>query len=244
MKKFENKVVVVTGAARGQGVEHSLSFARDGAIVYALDLRDDLGAELEAKASREGLDVRYRNHDVGDEASWKDLTSHIENEHGAVHVLVNNAGIVHTCDLKDEDVTRFERVLHVNVTGVFLGMKSLWQLLQTDGGSVINVASVYGLFSSPGYAAYTASKAAVIGITKTAAVEGATIGIRVNAVSPGTVLTPMLKDEGSTYVLDNTPMARGAMPVEISNAIRFLASDDASFITGTELRVDGGFTAR
>jgi NAD(P)-dependent dehydrogenase (short-subunit alcohol dehydrogenase family) len=158
-------------------------------------------------------------------------------------VLINNAGIVHTCDIPDETLDRFEKTLRVNTTGVFLGMRALWPLLAVHGGSIINVASVYGLHSNPGYLAYTASKAAVVGMTRTAAIEGASIGIRANAVSPGTVQTEQLKDEGKSYVRDATPMNRGAAPREISTVVQFLASSASSFVTGAEIPVDGGFSA-
>jgi len=151
---------------------------------------------------------------------------------------------VHTCDLAEEDLDRFETVMRVNATGVFLGMKSCWDLLKSTGeGAIVNIASVYGQRSNPGYVAYTASKAAVIGMTRTAAIEGADVGIRANVVSPGTVQTSQLKDEGKSYVRDATPMDRGADTSEISRTVAFLASADASFVTGAELIVDGGFSA-
>ena len=212
--------------------------------MYALDLRDELGEALEKELRGEGLDVTYRHHDVTSQRDWADLVEHIAARHGTLDVLVNNAGIVHTCDLAEEDLDRFETVMRVNATGVFLGMKSCWDLLKSTGeGAIVNIASVYGQRSNPGYVAYTASKAAVIGMTRTAAIEGADVGIRANVVSPGTVQTSQLKDEGKSYVRDATPMDRGADTSEISRTVAFLASADASFVTGAELIVDGGFSA-
>ena len=244
MTDFTSKVVAITGGARGQGAAHTRYFAEHGGSVYALDLRDELGEALEKELRGEGLDVTYRHHDVTSQRDWADLVEHIAARHGTLDVLVNNAGIVHTCDLAEEDLHRFETVMRVNATGVFLGMKSCWDLLKSTGaGAIVNIASVYGQRSNPGYVAYTASKAAVIGMTRTAAIEGADVGIRANVVSPGTVQTSQLKDEGKSYVRDATPMDRGADTSEIPRTVAFLASADASFVTGAELIVDGGFSA-
>lgn len=239
----ERKVVVVTGGARGQGAAHSRTLAEDGFLVYALDLRDDLGAELEAEARSAGLDIRYRRHDVTDETAWTGFADELQRAHGGVDALINNAGIVHTAPIEDEELARFELTLRVNVTGVFLGTRALWSLLAARRGVVVNTSSVYGQVSAPGYVAYTASKAAVLGITKTAALEGARFGIRVNALLPGTVQTQQLEDEGKSYVRQSTPLDRGASPEELAKVVRFLVSPDSGFISGTEIIVDGGFSA-
>lgn len=243
MSTFTDKIVIITGGARGQGAAHTTLFAEQGAIVYSLDLLDDLGQALERDLVGRGHRVVYRHHDVTSEDDWNSLRTAIGDEHGAVDVLVNNAGIVHTCDIVDEDLERFERVLRVNTTGVFLGMRTFWDLLSVRTGSIVNIASVYGSHSNPGYVAYTASKAAVMGMTKTAAIEGAAVGIRVNAVLPGTIQTQQLADEGKSYVREATPMDRGAQPSEVSTVVAFLASDAASFVTGVDVPVDGGFSA-
>ncbi|MER8072966.1 SDR family NAD(P)-dependent oxidoreductase [Streptomyces sp. NPDC094034] len=240
---FTGKVVVVTGGARGQGAAHTTLFAELGATVYSLDLLDDLGTELQKSLTSRGLNVTYHHHDVTSEADWDALVADLDTRHEALDVLVNNAGIVHTAEIPEENLVQFQRVLSVNTTGVFLGMNKCWTLLANARGSIVNIASVYGLHSNPGYVAYTASKAAVVGMTRTAAVEGAEIGIRANCISPGTVQTQQLADEGRSYVREATPMDRGADPREISNVVAFLASPAASFITGVEVPVDGGFSA-
>lgn len=241
--EFESRIAVVTGGARGQGAAHARALATRGATVYALDLLDAEGQRLEREAVGRGLRIRYRHHDVASEQDWDELTEEIDVEHGGAGILVNNAGIVHSAHLADETLDAFERTLRVNVTGVFLGMRHLWGLLSRAGGAVVNTSSVYGQVSAPGYAAYSASKAAVIGLTKTAAAEGAPLGIRVNALLPGTVQTAQLADEEASYVRQSTPMERGAAPEELAQVVTFLVGDDASFITGEEIRVDGGFSA-
>ncbi len=241
--ELRDRVAVVTGGARGQGAAHSRALAAAGATVYALDLLDAEGEGLAADAAAEGLDIRYRHHDVTSEEAWLALAEEVGREHGALGILVNNAGIVHSASIVDETAAAFETTLRVNATGVFLGMKHLWGLLAERGGAVVNTSSVYGQVSAPGYVAYTASKAAVIGMTKTAAAEGAPLGIRVNALLPGTVQTAQLADEDSSFVRQSTPLDRGAEPSELAEVVLFLVSDRSSFITGEEIRVDGGFSA-
>jgi 3alpha(or 20beta)-hydroxysteroid dehydrogenase len=239
---FTGQVIVVTGGARGQGAAHVRLMAERGAVLYALDLRDEEGAKLEESLQSQGHDVTYRHHDVASVEDWEVLVADLDSRHGRLDVLVNNAGIVHTATITDESLQGFERVMRVNATGTFLGMKSCWSLLAaSDAASIVNIASVYGLHSNPGYVAYTASKAAVIGMTKTAAMEGAPLGIRANVISPGTVQTEQLKDEEHGYVREATPLDRGADVSEIAACVAFLASCDSSFVTGVELHVDGGF---
>lgn len=246
------KIAVVTGGARGQGARHALEFARHGYTVYALDILEDAASELLATAASEDLDIRFRKLDVTREADWQAFAAHITQEHGVVHALVNNAGITRVGGVAEEDLAGFERVLRINTVGAFLGMSQLWQLLAASGnGAVINIASIFGSVSASGFVAYSASKAAVIGMSKSAAIEGAKLNIRVNTVSPGVVETPMLKEEGELlaasgriFTPGGTPLDRMAAPWEISKTVYFLASEDATFITGTDIVVDGGFTAK
>lgn len=249
---MSKKIAVITGGARGQGASHALEFARHDYTVYALDILEEAAAELLATAAAEGLDIHFRKLDVTSESDWDALAADLEQKHGAVDTLVNNAGITRVAGIAEEDLAGFERVLRINTLGAFLGMNKLWGLLQASGnGAVVNIASIFGSVSASGFVAYSASKAAILGMSKSASIEGAKIGIRVNTVSPGAVETPMLKEEGEqlaasgrTFTEGGTPLARPAAPEEISKTVYFLASDDAAFITGSDFTVDGGFTAK
>jgi len=160
-------------------------------------------------------------------------------------VLINNAGIIHVNPLLDETLESWNRLLAVNATGTLLGMQAAIPVMRASGGgSIINVASIFGVTGSEGYIAYTASKAAIIAMTKTAALEHAADRIRVDAICPGGVSTPMNENEPEGGVVPLTPLGRRAHVGEISGAVAYLASDDASFVTGTELIIDGGYLAR
>ena len=160
-------------------------------------------------------------------------------------MLVNNAGIIHVTPVVEETVEAWNRLLAVNATGTLLGMQTAIPLMRAaGGGSIINVASIFGVTGSEGYIAYTASKAAILAMTKTTALEHAADKIRVNAICPGGVSTPMNENEPEGGVVPLTPLGRRAHVSEISGAVAFLASDDAAFITGTEIVIDGGYLAR
>jgi 3alpha(or 20beta)-hydroxysteroid dehydrogenase len=159
-------------------------------------------------------------------------------------VLVNNAGIIHVTPLVDERLDDWNELLAVNLTGPLLGIQAAVPLMREHGGgSIVNVASIFGVRGAPGYVAYTASKGGLIALTKTAALELAADGIRVNAICPGGVSTPMNEHETEGGVIPQTPLGRRADVAEISGAVAYLASDDATFVTGSELVIDGGFLA-
>jgi 3alpha(or 20beta)-hydroxysteroid dehydrogenase len=241
MSRLAGRVALITGGARGQGASHAERLAREGATVVCGDVLDDAGEETAARARAGGLDVTYRRLDVTDPVDWRHALAACPR----LDVLVNNAGIIHVNPLVDETLEAFNRLLAVNVTGTLLGMQAaIPSLRAAGGGSIINVASVFGVTGSEGYIAYTASKAAIIAMTKTAALELAPDRIRVNAICPGGVSTPMNEDEPEGGVVPLTPLGRRAHVSEISGAVAYLASDDASFVTGTELVIDGGYLAR
>ena len=243
--RLEGQVVLVTGGARGQGASHAHRLAEEGATVWACDVRDDEGAALVSRLEAEGLDVRYRHLDVTDSAAWASVTAEVEAAHGRLDALVNNAGIVHVTPIEDEQRAAWDATLAVNVTGALLGVQACLPLLRSsEAGSVVNVASIFGVVGAPGYAAYCASKGALVALTKVAALELAADGIRVNAVVPGGVTTPMNEQEREGGVIPDTPLRRRAHVSEISAAVAFLVSGDASFVTGTELVVDGGYLSR
>jgi 3alpha(or 20beta)-hydroxysteroid dehydrogenase len=242
--RLAGRVAIVTGGARGQGAAHAKRLAREGAIVVSGDVLDDAGEDMAAGLRATGLDVAYRHLDVTDPADWTSAVA-AATTRGRLAVLVNNAGIIHMAATADESVDDWNRVLAVNATGTLLGMQAAIPALRAGGGgSIVNVASIFGVTGAEGYAAYAASKAAVIALTKTAALELAADGIRVNAICPGGVATPMNEHEPEGGVVPLTPLGRRAHVREIAGAVAFLASDDAAFVTGTELVVDGGYLAR
>ena len=241
MRRLEGRGAIVTGGARGQGASHAERLAREGAAVIAVDVLDDAGEATAARLREDGLDVLYRHLDVTDPEGWRAVADGCDR----LDVLVNNAGIIHVAPLAEERLEDWNRLLAVNATGTLLGMQAAIPALRAaGGGSIVNVASVFGVTGSEGYVAYTASKAAIIAMTKTAALELAADGIRVNAICPGGVSTPMNEQEPEGGVVPLTPLGRRAHVSEISGAVAYLASDDASFVTGTELVIDGGYLAR
>jgi 3alpha(or 20beta)-hydroxysteroid dehydrogenase len=241
VRRLEGRVAIVTGAARGQGASHAERLAREGAHVVGVDVLDEAGEETAERLRGDGLEVAYRRLDVTDPAGWQALVADCER----LDVLVNNAGIIHVAPLVEESLEDWNRLLAVNATGTLLGMQAAIPAMRAaGGGSIVNVASIFGVTGSEGYVAYTASKAAIVAMTKTAALEHAADGIRVNAICPGGVSTPMNENEPEGGVVPLTPLGRRAHVSEISGAVAYLASDDASFVTGTELVIDGGYLAR
>lgn len=244
MGRLEGKVALVTGAARGQGEAEVRLFAAEGAKVVAADVRVEEGERLAAEL---GDDVVFVGLDVADEAAWQAAVAATLDRFGALHVLVNNAGIGHTAPFAEHTLADYERVVAVNQTGVFLGMRSvIAPMREAGGGSIVNISSGAGLRATKYMVAYAASKYAVTGMTAAGALELARYGIRVNSIHPGVVDTPMLGDSfdrESNALVRTTPMRRMAAPEEIANVALFLASDESSYMTGAHVPVDGGITA-
>jgi 3alpha(or 20beta)-hydroxysteroid dehydrogenase len=242
--RLAGRTALITGGARGQGAAHGLRLAEEGAAVVLGDVLDAEG-EAHAEALRAaGHRAHYLHLDVTAPADWAAAVETAEERCGQLDILVNNAGVVRVAAIVDETDDGWQTTMAVNATGVFYGMRAaLPALRRAGGGSIINVASIYGPVGAPGYVAYTASKGAVIAMTKVAALEHAHEGIRVNAICPGPVRSPMSEQEGDASV-DVTPLRRRAEPAEIAAAVAFLASDDAVYMTGAELAVDGGYLAR
>jgi 3alpha(or 20beta)-hydroxysteroid dehydrogenase len=242
---FAGKTIIVTGAARGQGAAEAAEFARAGGRVILGDVLDELGEQVaEAIVGEEGL-AEYRHLDVSRPAEWQQLVDDLRQGGGGLHVVVNNAGVTHRRGrIMESELEDWDRLLAVNLKGTLLGIKLTAPLLRdSGGGSIINIGSAAGL-TGHFAATYGVTKWAVRGLTKAAALELIDWGIRVNAVHPGIVVTPAV--EGSEGFVDvmraNTPMGRTGQAEEIAAAVLFLASDEASFITGVDLAVDGGFT--
>jgi 3alpha(or 20beta)-hydroxysteroid dehydrogenase len=243
-RRLHGKSVIVTGAARGQGASHAERLASEGARVLACDVLDAEGKATADRLRRAGLEVEYLHLDVTSPDDWAQATHHARTAAGRLDVLVNNAGIIHVTPLLEQQLKDWDATLAVNATGPLLGIQAAVPLMRENGGgSIINVASVFGVVGAVGYVAYCASKGALISLTKTAALELAPDGIRVNVICPGGVSTPMNEHEKEGGVVPQTPMGRRADVSEISGAVAFLASDDSSFTTGTEMIIDGGFLA-
>jgi 3alpha(or 20beta)-hydroxysteroid dehydrogenase len=243
--RLDGKVALISGASRGQGAAHAERLASEGARVIGGDVLDDEGAATAERLRAGGLDVRYRHLDVTSPDDWAAAVREAESSYGRLDIVINNAGIIHVNPLTEERLEDWNRILAVNATGTLLGMQAGVPLLRASGGgSIINVASIFGVSGAEGYIAYCASKGAIIAMTKTAALELARDKIRVNTICPGGVSTPMNADEPEGGVVPLTPWGRRAHVSEISGAVAFLASDDAVFVTGTELVIDGGYLAR
>jgi 3alpha(or 20beta)-hydroxysteroid dehydrogenase len=248
MKRLEGKVALVTGAARGLGASIGQQLHAQGARVMLADVR---AAEGEALAARLGEGAHYVHLDVGDESAWAAAVAATRERWGALNVLVNNAGIFRTAATVTVSAAQYLEIVRINQLGTFLGMRACIPALRAaGGGAIINIASTAGIEGVPLALAYTASKHAVVGMTKAAALEFAAERIRVNVVCPGAMLTPLLAEsyhvELSTLgaaPFTNAPLGRMADPAEIAPTVVFLASDDSSYTTGSEFVVDGGLTA-
>lgn len=239
MHDLTGRVALVTGAAQGIGHAVATALAGAGADVTATDIRDqsDLGDH-----------IRTRPHDVTDSGRWAEIVAEIEAAHGRLDILVNNAGVSGYDQLHELSLEEWNRIIAINQTGVLLGMKHALRMMRAQrSGAIVNVSSICGATSVSGVAAYHASKHAVLTMTKNAAVSYAREGIRANAVLPGWIRTPLTlgqTDELNSAFLDATPMGVGGEPSDVADAVCFLVSDRARFVTGVDLPVDGGYLAR
>jgi NAD(P)-dependent dehydrogenase (short-subunit alcohol dehydrogenase family) len=254
MARLSGKVALVTGAASGIGAAAARRLARDGAAVLLTD-RDLAGEEVAAAITAQGGTAAFRLHDVTSHPDWAAAVEHAVQDFGRLDILVNNAGISGgRHELMDHSLDAWRTILSVNLDGVFLGLRHAGpRIAAAGGGSVINISSILGKVGMAGAAAYCASKGGVTLLTKAAALEWAPLGIRVNSVHPGFIDTPLVnnaladRDDGNEVrvaLMGAHPVGRFGLPREIGDAIAFLASDEASFITGAELVVDGGYTAQ
>ena len=248
--RLEGKVAIITGGANGMGAEECRIFAREGAKVVIADVVEEQGRQVEAEIAESGGDAVFMKLDVTSESNWAEAVEATVARFGKVDILVNNAGISGTHDEDTMSTQAWERFMDINAKGVFLGMKSVIpQMQEAGGGAIVNISSISGIVGQSGnHMGYNASKGAVRIVTKSAAVQFAQDGIRVNSVHPGT-MPPMRSSAAArnqeviSGALDSVPMGRRGRVEEVGNAVLFLASDEASYITGAELVVDGGLTA-
>ncbi|MGH9214137.1 MAG: glucose 1-dehydrogenase [Acidimicrobiales bacterium] len=242
MGRLDGKVALISGGARGQGAAEAALFVAEGAKVVVGDVLDAEGEQTAAALGDAGAFVHL---DVTDEASWQAAVAETEQRFGPIGVLVNNAGVLSFGRVDRIELAEFERLMRVNVHGVFLGIKSVApSMRRAGGGSIVNISSTSGLHGLPSLGAYVASKWAVRGLTKTAAIDLGHDGIRVNSVHPGGIDTPMIAGtSGDAPYYRRLPVPRMGTVDEVARAVLFLASDESSYTTGAELSIDGGATA-
>ena len=248
--RLQGKVAIITGGARGQGAAEARMFTREGAKVVFGDILDDDGRKVEAEIAAAGGEAVYVRLDVTDEDAWREAVGTAVSRFGKVDILVNNAGIASWNAGDDASVEEWDRIMEVNAKGVFLGTKAVIPAMRAaGGGSIINISSISGMVGQTNiHPGYNASKGAVRILTKSTAVQHATEGIRCNSIHPGPVKTPMTERSWSNpewlqATERRTPLGRYADPDEIAYGVLFLASDESSFMTGSEVVIDGGVTA-
>ncbi|MCX4092322.1 SDR family NAD(P)-dependent oxidoreductase [Nocardia sp. alder85J] len=250
MARLQDKVVLVTGASNGIGAAAVARFAAEGAVVVGTDIEEAAGKEAAERIAAGGGRAEFLAHDVTDEDGWIRITDRVRAAHGRIDVLVNNAGIYLIAPLAETSLADWNRLMAVNVTGVFLGMKhTAPKMAETGGGAIVNLSSIAGLVGVAGHTLYGASKGAVRAMSKDVAAEYAAANVRVNSLHPTYVRTGMAEygaaAAGSTVEALGpmlSPLGRIAEPADVVNFLVFLASDEAAYLTGSEYLVDGGGT--
>ena len=249
--RLENKVALISGGARGMGAAEARMFAREGAKVVIGDVLDAEGTRVAAEIAESGGDALFVHLDVTHEEDWRSAIGAATSSFSKLDILVNNEGIWRRGRVEDTTVEDWDMILDVNAKGVFLGTKlAIPEMRKAGGGSIINISSTAGLVGGPRSSAYTASKGAARLFTKATAVQYAQEGIRANSIHPGPIDTPMIQqvwhgeEQSREAALARTPLGRIGTPDDIAYGVLFLASDESSFMTGSELVIDGGSTAQ
>ncbi|GLE59111.1 3-alpha-(or 20-beta)-hydroxysteroid dehydrogenase [Mycobacteroides chelonae] len=239
MGRVTGKIALISGGARGMGAAHARALVDEGAHVVIGDLLDEAGQALAADL---GPSAHYVHLDVTDKQQWIDAVAATNTAFGPVNVLINNAGIANGNLLTDFELSEWQRILDINLTGTFLGCQAVAQtMIDNKAGSIINISSVEGYRGSPGLHGYTATKFAVRGLTKSVALELAPHGVRVNSVHPGLIRTDMTAGIPEDFL--QIPLGRAADPAEVSALVLYLASDESSYSTAAEFLIDGGLIA-
>ena len=248
--RLENKVALISGGARGMGAAEAKLFASEGAKVVIGDLLEEDGRRVEAEINETGVECLFVRLNVTDEPGWQQAVAATVARFGKLDILVNNAAIYRTEQVEETSEELWDQVMAVNTKGVFLGTKyAIPEMRRVGGGSIVNISSVAGLVGNTMSAAYTASKGAVRLFTKSTAIQHARDAIRANSVHPGTIETPMtahlLSQEAYRQNrMERTPLGRLGRPEDVAYGVLYLASDESSFVTGSELVIDGGRTAQ
>ena len=263
MDRVKGKVAIVTGAARGLGKAQALLLAKEGAKVVATDINETLGKRLPEEVKREGGEAIFIKHDVSNEQGWREVIEKTLSEYGKLDILVNNAGVLLHHTIEDLSLEDWRSVLNVNLEGVFLGTKyAIGAMKKSGGGSIVNISSIAGLVGMPDTSSYVASKGAVRLFTKSAALECSKLkldyNIRVNSIHPGFIYTEMVDgviktdvekfgitmEEAKKLYEDMTMMGHFGEPEDIAYGVLYFASDESKYVTGAELVIDGGYTAK
>jgi 2,5-dichloro-2,5-cyclohexadiene-1,4-diol dehydrogenase 2 len=246
MGRLDGKVALVSGGASGIGAAHVRLFAREGAKVVSGDIQEDLGARVAAEVNEAGGQVTFVRLDVTSADSWAAAVATAVSRFGALTTLVNNAGIYHPGGVTEETDEGWQRMIAINQTGVWYGMRAAMpELAKSGNGAVVNISSLYGMVGSPGSLSYHATKAAVRLMSKSAALEFVQQGVRVNTILPGQIRTPILGDltpEMDAAIKAAIPMGRMGDPEDIAYGSVYLCSDEAKYVTGAELVIDAGWS--
>ncbi|MFP3125952.1 glucose 1-dehydrogenase [Ectobacillus funiculus] len=250
MGRLNGKVAIITGAASGQGACEAEIFAKEGAKVVAVDVQIDLLQQVVLNIKSFGGEAIALKLDVSSEEEWKSVVAQTVEAYGKVDILVNNAGIVISNNIENCNLNEWNKIQNINATGVYLGTKYvIAEMLKTGGGSIVNISSIDSIVGGSSSAAYAASKGSVRSLSRHTAIDYAKSNIRVNSVFPGYIITPMTEaqltdDARSEYIYSQTALPYLGKPEDVAYGVLFLASDEAKFITGTELVIDGGYTAK
>jgi NAD(P)-dependent dehydrogenase (short-subunit alcohol dehydrogenase family) len=254
--RLEGKVAVITGAGSGIGLATSVLFAREGAKVVVADISDNLGMKTVSEIKRTNGEAVFVHADVAKESEVEGVVSQALSKYGRLDIMFNNAGIIVVKKVVDSSEAEWDKLVSVNLKGVFLGSKcAAKHMIGQKRGSIVNTASIYGLVGASHYAPYCATKSGVIGFTRALALELAPYNVRVNCICPGVITTAMFdgelaiwkklqpEDDVEKLFKSQHPLGRFGEPIDIANAALYLASDESTFVTGSSIVVDGGYTA-